>query len=81
MGFINIIMLIIVFCFEGFRTACRICVSWLQRHYGQCSELLACMKEFASLVMAPCVETCRQRHTGQTIHVQIELTVAVLSLA
>jgi len=43
------IMLIISLCFECFRTACRICVSWLQQH----SELLAYRKEAAGLMMAP----------------------------
>jgi len=40
------IMLII----ECFRSACRICVSWPQRDYWQCSGLLAYRKEFASLM-------------------------------
>jgi hypothetical protein len=47
------IMLIVSLCFECFRTACRIYVSWLQRDYGQRRELLAYGKEFASLMVAP----------------------------
>ena len=44
------LMLIIALYLECFSTAC---VSWPQRDYGQCSELLANRKEFASLMMAP----------------------------
>jgi len=46
-------MLIVAFCFECFRAACGICVSWLQQDYWQYGVLLADSKGVAGLVMAP----------------------------